>query len=192
MHTRKQRSGTSGLGSLALAAVCAVQIGFAQAAPIDSAKSSVAATFTQIGVDVTANFTRVEGSIDFDPAHPEAGKAQIAVPLSSFDLGDPEYNKEVEKKEWFDSARFPQATFASSSITSGGDGKLIVQGKLTIKGKALDVSLPVVVARDGNTETFTGQLPIKRLYFGIGEGEWSDTDTLADKVVVKFKIVTSP
>ena len=163
----------------------------AQAAAIDSSKSSIAATFKQTGVDVSAPFTQVSGAIDFDPANPTAGKAAIAVVSASFDLGDPQYNKEVQKKEWFNSAQFPQATFTSSAIKANGAGKLLVQGKLTIKGKTLDVSVPIAFKHEGKTSVFEGQLPIKRLYFGIGEGEWADTDTLADDVIVKFKIVTA-
>jgi polyisoprenoid-binding protein YceI len=31
-------------------------------------------------------------------------------------------------------------------------------------------------------------LPIKRLAFGIGEGEWKDTSIVADEVVIKFRV----
>lgn len=169
----------------------AAHIAFADAAAIDAGRSAVTATFTQIGVDVTAKFKSVNGVIEFDPANPAGGKAQIAVALASFDLGEPEYNKEVQKKEWFDSAQFPQATFVSSGIKVTAPGKLLVQGKLTIKGKALDVSMPVTFRQDAKTLTFEGTLPIKRLYFDIGEGEWKETDMLADEVIIKFKAVTA-
>lgn len=174
-----------------LVALFAAHIAFAQAAAIDAGKSSVTVTFTQEGVAVPAHFRNVSGAIDFDPANPASGKAQVAVALTSFDLGEPEYNKEVQKKTWFNSAQFPQATFVSKEIKSAGAGKLTIQGTLTIKGRALDVSMPVAFKQEGKTQTFEGQLPIKRLYFNIGEGEWKDTDMLADEVVIKFKAVTA-
>ena len=34
----------------------------------------------------------------------------------------------------------------------------------------------------------TGVLPIKRLAFKIGDGEWADTSMVADEVQVKFKL----
>lgn len=174
-----------------LTVVFAVQIALANAAAIDPNKSSVTATFRQVGVDVTAKFDGVSGAIDFDPANPASGKARVVVALASFDLGEPEYDQEVQKKTWFNSAQYPQATFVSTAIKSLGAGRLQVQGKLTIKGKTLDVSVPIAFEQNGKTQIFTGTLPIKRLDFNIGEGEWSDTDTLADDVVVKFKAVTS-
>lgn len=163
----------------------------AYAAALDSSKSSVTVTFKQEGVAVPATFKHVSGTIDLDPANPQSGKAQIAVELTSFDLGEPEYNKEVQKKTWFNSAQFPQAIFVSTEIKSVAAGKLTVQGKLTIKGKTLDVSMPVTFKQEGKAQIFEGQLPIKRLHFNIGEGEWKDTDMLADEVIIKFKAVTA-
>ena len=163
----------------------------ANAGPIDPAKSVVIATFKQMGVAVDANFTKFSGNIDYDVANPAAAKAQIALQVSSFDIGDAEYNKEVQKKEWFNAVQFPQATFVTSAIKVVAPNKLQAQGKLTIKGKTLDVNLPIEVKQNGGAQTFSGALPIKRLYFNIGEGEWKDTEMLADEVVVKFNIVTS-
>ncbi len=178
-----------------LIALCVVNgvVGVTQvfAAPIDSGKSSVTVTFKQEGVEVPANFRNISGTIDLDPASPESGKAQVAVALASFDLGEPEYNKEVQKKTWFNSAQFPQATFVSTGIRSAGSGKLTVQGRLAIKGKSVDVSVPVAFRQEGKSQIFEGQVPIKRSSFNIGEGEWKDTDILADEVVIKFKAVTA-
>ena len=62
------------------------------------------------------------------------------------------------------------------------------QGKLTIKGKTVDVSFPLNVKKEGDQQVFEGSLPIKRLAFGIGEGEWKDTSIVADEVVIKFRV----
>jgi polyisoprenoid-binding protein YceI len=163
----------------------------ANAGAIDPAKSTVTATFKQMGVAVDAKFTQFSGNIDYDAANVAAAKAHIALQVSSFDIGDAEYNREVQKKEWFNAAQFPQATFVASTIKSLAANKLQAQGKLTIKGKTLDVNIPIEVKQNGGAQMFSGTLPIKRLYFNIGEGEWKDTEMLADEVVVKFNIVTN-
>ena len=41
---------------------------------------------------------------------------------------------------------------------------------------------------EGGKQVFEGQLPIKRLAFNIGEGEWKDTSMVADEVVIKFRV----
>jgi polyisoprenoid-binding protein YceI len=112
----------------------------------------------------------------------------VDIDTASFDIGEAEYNKEVAGKDWFNAAKFPKATFVSSAIKPAGAGKLAVSGKLTIKGKTQDVTFPVTVKQEGPKQVFEGQLPIKRLAFNIGEGEWKDTSMVADEVVIKFRV----
>ena len=113
------------------------------------------------------------------------------IDVASFDLGDPEYNQEVLKKEWFNAAQFPRATFTSTTIRPNGSGKMNVSGKLTIKGKTADVQFPIAVRKEGAATVFEGTLPIRRLAFSIGEGEWKDTSMVADEVLIKFRVVTA-
>jgi polyisoprenoid-binding protein YceI len=156
----------------------------------DPAKTSVSAVFKQMNVPVESKFTQHSVTIDYDAARPDASKATVEVATASLDMGDPEYNKEVAKKEWFNAAQFPKATFVSSSIKSAGAGKLNVTGKLTIKGKAADVTFPVTVKTEGGKQVFDGALPIRRLAYNIGEGEWKDTSMVADEVTIKFHVVS--
>jgi len=170
----------------------------AVAAPlkVDAAKSTVGAVFKQLNVPVEAKFKKFAAQIDFDSAKPDAAKASVDIDIASFDLGEAEYNKEVLKKEWFNAAQFPRASFVASSIkpTAGAPAgtKYDVTGKLTIKGKTADVHFPLTVKKEGSGLTFDGALPIKRLAFNIGEGEWKDTGMVADEVTIKFHVVTTP
>ncbi len=158
---------------------------------LDAAKSSVGIVFKQLNVPVDAKFKKFNAVIDYDAAKPEASKASVDIDVSSFDLGDPEYNKEVLKKEWFNASQFPKASFVSTGMKAGTGGKLDVSGKLTIKGKTIDASFPLSVKKDGNNQVFEGNLAIKRLAFNIGEGEWKDTGMVADDVVIKFRVVAN-
>ena len=117
--------------------------------------------------------------------------ASVEIDVSSFDMGAAEYNAEVRKKAWFDAAAHPKASFvASSGARPVGPNKYEVPGKLTLKGRTLDVVAPVTVRNEGNAQIFEGQVPIKRLAFNIGEGEWKDPSMVADDVLVKFRIAT--
>lgn len=180
------------LNKIALVSLLGVALAASAAAlKADPAKSSVTATFKQMNVPVDAKFKKFSASIDYDAAKPDAAKASVEVDTGSMDLGDAEYNKEVAKKEWFNAAQFPKATFVSTAIKSAGAGKLTVTGKLTIKGKATDVTFPLTVKADGKTQVFDGALPIKRLAYNIGEGEWKDTSMVADEVTIKFHVVAA-
>ena len=156
---------------------------------IDLAKSSVSAVFKQMGVPVEAKFTKIAAQIDYDSAKSQNSKASVDIDVLSFDLGDPDYNQEVQKKEWFHGTQFPKANFTAAKIQSTSPGKLDVSGKLTIKGKTAEVSFTLNVKKEGASNVFEGSLPIKRLSFAIGEGAWKDTSVVADEVVIKFRIV---
>jgi polyisoprenoid-binding protein YceI len=160
-------------------------------AQVDAAKSSVIAVSKQMGVPVEGKFRRFSAQVSFDPAKPADGRASIEIDIASFDLGDADFNRETAKKEWFDAAKFPKATFVTSAIKPDGAGKYEAAGKLTIKGVTRDVVAPVRFKAEGGQQVFEGVLPIKRLTFNIGEGEWKDTSTVADDVQIKFRIVTA-
>jgi polyisoprenoid-binding protein YceI len=157
----------------------------------DPLQSSVAAVFKQLNVPVEAKFRKFTAAIDYDPAKPTAAKATVEIDIPSFDLGDPDYNKEVLKKEWFFAAQFPKASFVSTAITPGAAGKFTVTGKLTIKGHTAEVSFPLTMKTEAGHQVFDGSLPIKRLTYAIGEGEWKDTSVVADEVIIKFHVVAS-
>lgn len=155
---------------------------------IDLSKSMVSATFKQMNVQVDANFTKFSAMIDFDANKLDAAKASIDIHIPSFDLGDPDYNHEVQKKEWFNGSQFPKASFVSSKLKSLAVGKFEVSGKLTIKGRTSDVTFPLTLKKEGSAQIFEGSLPIRRLAFSIGDGEWKDTSIVADEVIIKFRI----
>ncbi|MGZ5200265.1 MAG: YceI family protein [Telluria sp.] len=174
-----------------LAPLCLATLAVAAPYKADLGKSNVTAVFKQMNVPVEAKFKTFSALLDYDPAHPESARATVEVETRSLDLGDPEYNGEVAKKEWFNAAQFPKASFVSTSIKPAGAGKLNVSGKLTIKGKTADVSFPVTSKTDAGKPVFEGQLPIHRLAFNIGEGEWKDTGIVADEVVIKFRVTAA-
>lgn len=177
----------------AFAAVALVSNALAQGQPmqLDVTKSSIIATSKQMNVPVEGKFTKFTAQIHLDPANPVAGSAQITIDAKSYDLGDDEYNQQVAGKDWFDAKTYPTATFVSSAIAAAGANKYNVTGKLTIKGKSQTVTVPVVVTQQGADHVFDGVLPIKRLAFDVGAGEWKDTSVVADDVVIKFHLVAA-
>ncbi|OYX12720.1 MAG: polyisoprenoid-binding protein [Acidovorax sp. 32-64-7] len=128
------------------------------------AQSEVQFTARQMGVPLEGHFKKFDAQVSFDPA------------------------KLATKATWFNVPQFPQATFQSSAIKALGAGKFEVTGKLSIKGMARDVVVPVTLVQNGATTMATGALPLKRLAFKIGENEWADTSMVADDVQVKFKL----
>ncbi|RQO79981.1 polyisoprenoid-binding protein [Acidovorax sp. FJL06] len=152
------------------------------------AQSEVQFTARQMGVPLDGHFKKFSAQVAFDPAKLATSKIALTVDTGSATLGSKETDAELPKPTWFNVAKFPQAQFESTAIKALGGGKFEVAGKLTIKGNAQNVTVPVVLAQNGATTTATGTLPIKRLAFKIGENEWADTSMVADDVTVKFKL----
>ena len=144
--------------------------------------------FKQMGVPVDGKFTKFDAQVSFDAAKLATSKVSFTVDIASATLGDKATDAELPKATWFNTAKFPQATFASSSIKALGAGKFEVAGKLSIKGIAQDVVVPVTMTQAAAVTTAVGTFPMKRLSYKIGEGEWADTSMVADPVQVKFKL----
>jgi len=172
---------------LALMAIATPTIG----ANVDYSKSEVTFVSKQMNVPVQGRFKKFTAQIAFDAKKLAASKADIEVELGSIDTGSADADAEVGKKAWFNTSAFPAARFTSTSVTQTGPDKFEARGKLSIKGIGQDVAAPFTVKRAGGTITYEGGFTLKRLQFKIGEGAWSDTETVADEVQVKFKIVTT-
>ncbi len=162
-------------------------VAFAQAKVVP-AQSQITFAIKEMGVPVEGKFAKWTADIAFDPKKPEAGKVAFTIATGSASFGVPETDAEVPKPEWFNVAKFPNASFTSTAIKAKGGGKFDVAGKLTVKGTTKDVVVPIALTQAGPTTIATGAFAIKRNEFHIGEGEWTDTSQLADDVAVKFKI----
>ena len=177
--------------ALLLAVMLAIALPAAAQAPrkIDRAKSSIRFVTKQMNVPVEGAFKRFDATVAFDPARPESTKAQFEVDLGSIDLGNDEGETEAKTKAWLNVPVFPKATFTAESVKASGPGKFTATGKLTIKGISQPVTAPFTLADAAGTRTVEGQFALKRLQFKIGEGPWSDTETVADEVLVRFRFV---
>jgi polyisoprenoid-binding protein YceI len=155
---------------------------------IDASKSSIIATFRQENVPVDAPLKKFNGRIDYNATQPNAAKAALEVETGSLDLGSSDYDAEVRKKEWLDSATYPKASFISTSVKPGAAGHFDATGILTVKGKTQTVTVPVTVTQAaGKATVFDGAFEISRAYFVIGSKDWNDV--VDDKVKVRFHLV---
>ena len=155
------------------------------------AQSEIAFTSRQMGVPVDGRFRKFDAQVAFDPKKPERAKISFSIDIGSATLGSAETEAELVKPEWFDTRLFPQATFRSSAVKATGAGRFDVVGKLAIKGASQDVVVPVTLAQAAGSTTASGAFVIKRLDFGIGDGDWKDTSMVANDVQVRFKLTLS-
>ncbi len=145
-------------------------------------------TATQVDVPLSGEFRKFAADVDFDPAKPEAGKVDVVIDLGSVTTGSTDADQLLKGPDFFDVAHFPQATFVSQAITAADAGHFQARGALTLKGRSSGLLVPFSVRPEGNDLRIEGSVPISRLAYHVGEGEWLDVGTLADRVEIRFDL----
>lgn len=156
-----------------------------------AAQSEIAFQVKQSGVPIDGKFRKFDAQLALDPKAPQNGSVALSVDTSSATVGFADSDAELPRPLWFDAAKFPQATFRSSSIQGSGNGRFQVTGKLAIKGTTQDVVVAVVITQTGAASSASGEFTVKRLEFKVGDKEWADVSLVANDVKVKFKLVFS-
>jgi polyisoprenoid-binding protein YceI len=162
---------------------------------LDQAKSTLQFTFTQAGAQNQGKFTRFPVSFDFAPDQLAAGRLEVTVEIGSLDSGDQERDETLRSAELFAAAKFPQAHFLATRFVKTASG-FEAQGKLTIRDVTRDARVPFTfrsAAEQGVTVGYmNGKTSIRRLDFGVGQGDWKATDQVGDEVGVAFALRLTP
>jgi polyisoprenoid-binding protein YceI len=158
-----------------------------------AAKSDIGFTIKQMGVKFDGRFRKWTADVVFTPKSLASSKAVLDIDLGSVDLASDDSEAEAKGPLWFDTAKFPTAHFASTSIRDAGNDRYEVAGKLTIKGITRDCVVPISVATDASGNRIAqGSFSIHRLDYRIGEGEWADTGTVDNDIVVNVRMALAP
>lgn len=154
-------------------------------------QSNLVFVSTQMGVPVEGEFKKFNARLLIDPGKPETGTAQIDIDLASIDVGNAEAHAEVIGPSWFDTAKYPRASFSSSKVTRIAAARYEVAGKMTIRNVTREIKAPFTLEQKSDVLIITGMFPLKRLDYGIGSGIWGDTDTVADEVQIRFRFTVA-
>jgi polyisoprenoid-binding protein YceI len=152
--------------------------------------------FEQAGASNTGRFGKYTADITFAADNPAASKIDVSIDTASLDTGDKERDDTLKSADLLDPAKFPKARFVSSKISSTGAGRYEAQGKLTLRNVTKDIKLPLTFQtkdEKGKQIGFlTGRYSLKRLEYGVGQGEWKSTEWVKDDVLVTFSLKLVP
>lgn len=129
--------------------------------------------------------------VSFDPKRLATSRIDVTIPLAGVSIGNPDGDEALKGADFFNVARFPQARFTASTIRSLGGNRYVAEGKLTLRG----ASRPVVLNftwTPGAKPVLAGRATVKRLDFGVGGGDWADTDLIPNEISVSTKVVFTP
>ena len=116
----------------------------------------------------------------------------VAIDLSSVEAKIGKLTEHLKSPDFFDVAKFPQATFASSKIKSGSEkgATHTVTGTLDLHGVKKTVTFPATIKVEADAVSVASEFAINRKDFGIVYAGKAD-DLIRDEVVLKLSVKAS-
>ncbi|MFN7986003.1 MAG: YceI family protein [Thermoanaerobaculia bacterium] len=130
--------------SLALAAAlgAAALPALAETWTADTAHSSVGFAVRHMMVsNVKGSFDKFTASVDGDPADPASARISAKIEVASVNTREPKRDDHLRSGDFFDAAKFPEMTFASTKVEKVSANRAKVTGNLSLRG----VTKPVVL-----------------------------------------------
>jgi polyisoprenoid-binding protein YceI len=188
------------LGAALLVTLAGMPANAAGAPPVkytlDPAGSLLRFSFEQAGAGNKGRFAKFTADVTFSADNLAASKIDVSIDVASLDTGDQERDDTLKTPDLFDVAKFPKARFVSSKIVLTGASRYEATGKLTIRNVTKDIKLPITFQtkdEKGRKVGFlTGGYTLKRLEYGVGQGEWKSTEWVKDEVQVSFSLKLLP
>jgi polyisoprenoid-binding protein YceI len=149
---------------------------------------SLTFSFTQAGAENQGSFKQFSTELTYDPKNPTAGSLKVIVQSASLDTRDKDRNDLLAGAELLDVAKYPTAQYVANSFAKRADGQLEAVGKLTLRGVTKDLRVPVNLRMQGNGCELSGEVTLKRLDFGVGQGDWKSTDGVSNEVKLQYKV----
>ena len=129
---------------------------------------------------VRGQFGEFTADVYFDPDNPAASRFDFVINVNSIDTKIGKRDTHLRSPDFFDAGKYPLMTFKSSKVSRGEGNKYLVEGILTIKNVARDITLEFVYhgqkenpAKPGETVAgLDARLTIDRLEYNVGDGKF--------------------
>jgi len=150
--------------------------------------SSLTFTFDQAGAASKGSFKQFSTELAYDAKAPTSGSLNVKIQIASIDTQDQERNDTLASADLFDTKKYPTAQYVASSFARTASGGLEAVGKLTLRGVTRDLRLPLKITPTTTGLELSGATAIRRLDYGVGQGDWQSTEGVADEVKVQYKV----
>jgi polyisoprenoid-binding protein YceI len=152
---------------------------------------SLTFSFMQAGAESHGSFRQFATELVYDEKNPAAGSLKVTVQIASLDTQDKDRDEALAGADLFDTAKYPTAQYVASSLVKRANGGLEAVGKLTLRGVTRDLRVPLRIQNAAGGVELSGEVTIKRLDFGVGQGEWKSTEWVGDDVKLQYKVPLS-
>lgn len=157
----------------------------------NSAPSRLEFTGVQAGAAFKGSFHKFTAVIDFAPDALAAAHFDVQIDLNSLDTLDPDRDKIMRGADIFDVAHYPTAHYVTRSFTKTADS-YSAAGALTLHGVTKDVAIEFRFVSIPGPPKLEGTAKLRRLDFGVGQGDWKSTEWVGDAVTIAFSLILKP
>lgn len=161
---------------------------------VDPEHTQVVWTVNHMGITpLTGAIAAGGGTLDLDPAKPEAAKVNVTFNIADMTTTAPAFTKHLLGADFFEADKHPSASFTSTAVEASGN-KAKITGNLTIKGVTRPVTLDAEFFGAGTNPMskkleagFTATAQIKRSEFGLGYGVPIVSDLVDLRIAAAFR-----
>ena len=98
---------------------------------------------------LTGRFDKFNGNFSYDSANIAASKIEVNIDTTSVNSNHAERDKHLRSDDFLDVSAFANAKFVSDSVTDKGDGKLAINGTLTLHGVSKKITIDAQTVGEG-------------------------------------------
>lgn len=178
----------------ALSLLSSLGSGIVLAAPAyvaDPAASHLDFSGIQAGAEFKGNFHKFSATVEFAPDALPTSHFDVQIDLVSVDTLDKDRDTTMRGPDIFDVAHFPTAHYVTQVISKTAGG-FSATGSLTLRGVTKNVPIDFQWVPSPTGAKLQGTATLKRLDFGVGQGDWKSTEWIADTVKVGFNLLLKP
>jgi polyisoprenoid-binding protein YceI len=158
---------------------------------LDATKSTLEFAFVQAGAQNKGRFPKFTLNFAFADEALADSKLDVTIDVAALNTEDQERDDTLRDTDLFDVKKYPQARFTATQITKTGAG-YEAAGTLLLRGVAkpqrVQFALRSASEQGRHVLYMTGKSVVKRLDFGVGQGDWKSTEWVGNDVTVTFNL----
>ncbi|GIU09812.1 UPF0312 protein [Shewanella sp. c952] len=117
----------------------------------EGAHASIEFRVSHLGYSfVAGRFNTFAGDFSFDESKIADSKVNVTINTTSVDSNHAERDKHLRSADFLNTAKFPEATFVSTSVDDKGDGKFVLNGNFTFNGVTKPLAIDAKVIGEGS------------------------------------------
>ena len=156
--------------------------------PFGPGESKVAFVGSKVTGSHSGGFAQFDGKLEIGPS-PDKSRVSLTITMASLTSDAEKLTGHLKSPDFFDVEKYPTATFATTTIASGGTSGAThtLTGKLNLHGVEKTISFPATIRVTADRIEADSEFALNRKDFGITYPGMKD-DLIRDEVVLKLTI----